>query len=74
MRALWGAAIGVLACGLFAGCAAAQTSAERAACKSDYYKFCPDVKPGGGRPLTCLAKYKDQLTPDCQKVVAAHSH
>ena len=32
-----------------------------------------DVKPGGGRPLACLAKHKDDLTPDCQKVVAAHS-
>ena len=73
MRTTNALAAGLFGCGLFAGCASAQTAAERAACKSDYEKFCPDVKPGGGRLLACLAKHKDDLTSDCRKVVEAHS-
>ena len=64
------ALIGVLA---FSSAAAAQTMAERLACQSDFTKYCPGVKPGGGRVLACLAKQKDKLSPDCLKVVEAHS-
>jgi hypothetical protein len=53
--------------------AMAQTMAERLACKDDFAKYCPGVKPGGGRIITCLSKQKDSLSPDCLKVVAAHS-
>jgi hypothetical protein len=55
-----------------AGDAAAQTAAEKAACRADYQKFCSEVSPGGGRVLECLAKQKDKLSPDCQKVVETY--
>jgi len=51
----------------------AQTMAERQACQSDFSKYCPGVKPGGGRIIGCLAKQKDKLSPACLKVVEAHS-
>lgn len=57
---------------VFSGAASAQTMAERMACQSDFTKYCPGVKPGGGRVLACLAKQKDKLSPDCLKVVEAH--
>jgi len=53
--------------------AMAQTMAERLACKDDFAKYCPGVKPGGGRIVACLSKQKDRLSPDCLKVVATHS-
>ncbi len=31
------------------------TAAQRAACKSDYEKFCSNVMPGGGRIVACLS-------------------
>jgi hypothetical protein len=67
-------AAGLFAWGLTASFACSQTLSERAACKSDYYKFCSDVKPGGGRPLACLAQHKDALTSGCRKVVVAHGN
>ncbi len=51
----------------------AQTMAERQACKDDFQKLCPGVKQGGGRVIACLSKQKDALTPECRKVVDAHS-
>jgi hypothetical protein len=58
---------------LFASSAMAQemTAAQRDACKGDYGKFCNGTAPGGGRIIACLAKHNDQLTPACQKVLAA---
>jgi hypothetical protein len=47
------------------------TSAQRDACGGDYQKFCKGTTPGGGRIIACLAKYNDQLTPACQKVLTA---
>jgi hypothetical protein len=57
----------------FSGAAMAQTMAERMACQADFAKYCPGVKPGGGRVIACLSKQKDKLSPDCRKVVEAHS-
>jgi hypothetical protein len=61
-----------LALGLTAGAAVAQTAAEREACQADFEKFCPGVKPGGGRVVECLSKHLDQLTPQCKTVVEAN--
>jgi hypothetical protein len=73
MRWLTGAAMlsALLICGT--EMAMAQTMAEKLACKADFQKLCPGVKPGGGRPFACLAKQKDKLSPDCAKVIAAHT-
>lgn len=46
------------------------TAEQRAACKSDYDKYCKGTMPGGGRVLACLAKQNDKLTAGCKKVVA----
>jgi hypothetical protein len=51
----------------------AQTASERAACQADFQKFCKGVEPGGGRVIQCLAEHMSELTPECQKVVKAHS-
>jgi hypothetical protein len=47
------------------------TAAQRDACGGDFEKFCKGTTPGGGRIIACLAKHNDQLTPACQKVLAA---
>ena len=46
------------------------TAEQRAACQSDYDKFCKGTFPGGGRIIACLAKQNDKLTDACKKVVA----
>ena len=58
---------------LFASGAMAQqlTAAQRQACGGDFGKFCKGTTPGGGRIIACLAAHNDQLTPACQKVLAA---
>lgn len=66
---------GLIAIGaaMLAPAALAQTAAERAACQDDFKKLCPGVMPGGGRPLACLAKQKEKLSPACLKVVETHA-
>lgn len=51
----------------------AQTAEQKAACKTDYEKFCSGVVPGGGRLIQCLSKHISDLSPECQKVVRANS-
>lgn len=46
------------------------TAEQRAACKSDYEKFCNGTMPGGGRVLACLSKHNGNLSAACKKVVA----
>ena len=47
------------------------TAAQRDACSGDFGKFCEGTVPGGGRIIACLAQHNAQLTPACQKVLAA---
>lgn len=47
------------------------TAAQRAACKSDYEKFCSNVMPGGGRILACLSKENAKLTDACKAALNA---
>ena len=47
------------------------TSAQRAACKGDYEKYCTGVTPGGGRIIACLNKQRDTLSDACKKVLDA---
>jgi hypothetical protein len=47
------------------------TAAQRAACKSDYDKFCKGTMAGGGRVLACLNKQHDQLSDACKQGVDA---
>jgi hypothetical protein len=36
------------------------------ACEPDVRRYCPNVIPGGGRILSCLAGNKDRLTYECR--------
>ena len=54
---------GILTLGWFAPALAQDFTAEqRAACRSDYNKFCKGTMPGGGRVLTCLSKQYGELS------------
>jgi len=37
-----------------------------AACEDDVMRFCPGVKPGGGRIIHCLKEHQNELSPDCK--------
>jgi hypothetical protein len=57
------------------GCKAQLASVARkvkevgAVCEADIASYCPDVKPGQGRVLRCLAANAFSLTPECRQVV-----
>jgi hypothetical protein len=51
--------------------AQALTAEQRAACKTDYNKYCSDTTPGGGRIIACLDKQHDALSDACRKVLDA---
>ncbi len=36
------------------------------ACKDDVEKLCKDMKPGGGRMLTCLKRHKADVSEPCR--------
>ena len=50
---------------------AAQTSAIRSACRSDFMSHCSGVQPGGAEALQCLESNAGQLSPSCKTAVAA---
>jgi hypothetical protein len=50
---------------------AQQTSAIRAACRSDFVSRCSGVQPGGAKALECLERHAGQLSPPCKSAVAA---
>jgi hypothetical protein len=43
--------------------------AAREACIADINRLCPDVVPGGGRIIRCLAAQRDQMSPGCKTAV-----
>jgi len=40
---------------------------EARPCAEDIANFCKDVKPGGGRIITCLKKHEGELSPLCKE-------
>ncbi len=50
---------------------AQQTSAIRAACRSDFMAHCSGVQPGGAAALQCLQSNAAALSPACKSAVAA---
>jgi hypothetical protein len=58
----------------FSGAAMAQTltAEERAACQTDYDKYCKGTMPGGGRIIACLNK--NPVSEGCKKVLAARKN
>ena len=49
----------------------AQISAIRSACRSDYPRVCAGVPTGGAPALQCLEKNRANVSPACEKAVAA---
>jgi Cysteine rich repeat len=39
------------------------------ACEPDVLRYCPNVLPGGGRILSCLAGNKDRLSYPCHEAL-----
>ncbi len=39
---------------------------ETPPCAEDLASFCKDVKPGGGRIISCLMKHEGKLSPVCK--------
>ena len=66
---------------LSAECQAARKEAQQAfkqradafaaACEEDTAKFCPGVKPGGGRIAACLKEHTAKLSSACAEQVSA---
>src|ERR1700761_1627868 len=52
---------------------AAQTSALRANCRSDFMANCTGVQPGGKDALECLKRNLGRLSGGCQAAVSAIS-
>jgi Cysteine rich repeat len=50
---------------------AKQTSAIRAACRSDFISHCAGVQPGGRDALMCLERNQAEVSPSCQTALAA---
>src|SRR3984893_3212726 len=50
---------------------AAQRSAIRSECRSDYEAHCASIPPGGAASLQCLQKNMSSLAPGCQAAVRA---
>jgi hypothetical protein len=50
---------------------AAQQSAMKAACRSDFMSRCSGVSPGGPAALACLQKNVAALSPNCKSVVSS---
>jgi Cysteine rich repeat len=49
--------------------AAQDKRAARAACKSDYMRFCASVALGQGRVLQCLQSHINEIAPPCRVVI-----
>lgn len=50
---------------------AAQQSAMKSACRSDFMSHCSGVSPGGHEALACLQKNVAALSPSCKSVVSS---
>lgn len=50
---------------------AAQASAIRGSCRSDFMANCSDVRPGGRDALECLERNVGKLSPSCKAAVTA---
>jgi hypothetical protein len=48
-----------------------QQAAVRQSCRSDFMSRCSGVQPGGAEALHCLQRNSAQLSPNCQRAVAA---
>lgn len=52
------------------GAAAAYAEDGSGACAADVQRFCPEVKPGGGRLMVCLRQHAKELSPGCKDAFA----
>jgi len=48
----------------------AQMQGAIAACRADYFRLCPGVRPGAGRVLVCLNAQAEKLSQPCFQALA----
>jgi hypothetical protein len=41
----------------------------REACQDDALRLCKDIRPGGGRIISCLMEHMNELSPECKTKV-----
>jgi hypothetical protein len=51
---------------LFAAPAIAENAKPRHACRADFERLCPGVKPGGGRIRECFKAHRSEISPACR--------
>jgi hypothetical protein len=39
----------------------------RSECSADYRRYCPGVRPGGGRALACLSDHQESVSQGCRQ-------
>jgi hypothetical protein len=44
------------------------------ACHTDFRRFCPGMRPGGGLIMMCLREHAAELSPECQESLESLRH
>ncbi|MGY6248796.1 cysteine rich repeat-containing protein [Bosea thiooxidans] len=51
--------------------ALAQDRGARAACRADFERNCPGIKPGGGRLIACMREKQASFSDGCKEALKA---
>lgn len=58
--------VAILLLGVVSPVQSQEVNTQKRPCKTDYEKFCKDIKPGQGRIAKCIAEHKDELSQSCK--------